>query len=68
VGNESSFGFEMMLLASQKKMSMVQVPVKYQERVGESSVTGSQSKTVKLGLQMIAMCLRMRFTPRSGRK
>lgn len=46
---------------------MVQVPVKYQERVGESSVTGSQSKAVKLGLQMIAMCLRMRFAPRSGR-
>jgi hypothetical protein len=30
-------------------------------------VTGSQSKAVKLGLQMIAMCLRMRFTSRSGR-
>jgi glycosyltransferase involved in cell wall biosynthesis len=72
VGNASSFGFEMMLLAARKKMSMVQVPVKYQERVGESSVTGSQSKAVKLGLQMIAMCLRMRFTVkksmRSGRK
>jgi glycosyltransferase involved in cell wall biosynthesis len=63
VGNESSFGFEMMLLAAQKKMSLVQVPVKYQERVGESSVTGSQSKAVKLGLQMIAMCLRMRLAP-----
>jgi hypothetical protein len=49
-------------------MSMVQVPVKYQERVGESSVTGSQSKAVKLGLQMNAMSLRMRFTPQSGRK
>jgi hypothetical protein len=68
VGNASSFGFEMMLLAARKKMSMVQVPVKYQERVGESSVTGSQSKAVKLGLQMIAMCLRMRFASRSGRK
>ena len=67
VGNESSFGFEMMLLAAQKKLSIVQVPVKYQARVGESSVTGSQSKAVKLGLQMIAMCLRMRFAPRSGR-
>ena len=63
VGNASSFGFEMMLLAAQKKMPMVQVPVKYQERVGESSVTGSQSKAVKLGLQMIAMCLRMRLAP-----
>jgi hypothetical protein len=63
VGNASSFGFEMMLLAAQKKIPMVQVPVKYQERVGESSVTGSQSKAVKLGLQMIAMCLRMRLAP-----
>jgi glycosyltransferase involved in cell wall biosynthesis len=68
VGNASSFGFEMMLLAARKKILMVQVPVKYQERVGESSVTGSQSKAVKLGLQMIAMCLRMRFAPRSGRE
>jgi glycosyltransferase involved in cell wall biosynthesis len=67
VGNESSFGFEMMLLAAQKKLSIVQVPVKYQARVGESSVTGSLSKALILGLQMIAMCLRMRFTPRSGR-
>jgi hypothetical protein len=57
-----------MLLAARKKISMVQVPVKYQERVGESSVTGSQSKAVKLGLQMIVMCLRMRFISRSGRK
>jgi glycosyltransferase involved in cell wall biosynthesis len=63
VGNASSFGFEMMLLAAQEKIPMVQVPVKYQERVGESSVTGSQSKAVKLGLQMIAMCLRMRLAP-----
>jgi hypothetical protein len=47
---------------------LVQLPVKYQARVGESSVTGSFSKALILGLQMIAMCLRMRFTSRSGRK
>ena len=60
VGNASSFGFEMMLHAARRRMTMVQVPVKYQPRVGESSVTGDFGKALKLGLQMIAMCLRMR--------
>ena len=61
--NGSSFGFEMMLLAVKRKMSLVQLPVKYQARVGESSVTGSFSKALILGLQMIAMCFRMRLAP-----
>lgn len=59
-GNGSSFGFEMMLLAARRRLPLVQVPVKYQARVGESSVTGSRAKTVVLGLQMIALCMRMR--------
>lgn len=63
VGNASSFGFEMMLHAARRRMPLVQVPVKYQPRVGESSVTGDFGKALKLGLQMIAMCLRMRFRP-----
>ena len=59
----------MMLLAVKRKMSLVQLPVKYQARVGESSVTGSFSKALILGLQMIAMCFRMRLAPqRSGHK
>ena len=64
VGNASSFGFEMMLHAARRRMTMVQVPVKYQPRVGESSVTGDFGKALKLGLQMIAMCLRMRVRAR----
>jgi glycosyltransferase involved in cell wall biosynthesis len=60
--NESAFGFEMMLLAAQHRVPLVQVPVKYQPRVGESSVTGDRRKTVELGLSMIALCLRHRFT------
>ncbi|MFM8528385.1 MAG: glycosyltransferase family 2 protein [Ilumatobacteraceae bacterium] len=63
-GTASSFGFEMMLVAARQRVSLVQVPVKYQERVGESSVTGDTGKAVRLGLQMIAMCLRMRFRGR----
>lgn len=57
----SSFGLEMMLHVARQRQSFVQVPVKYQERVGESSVTGSRYKAVVLGFQMIGLCLRMRF-------
>lgn len=63
-GTGSSFGFEMMLLAARKRLPLVQVPVKYQARVGESSVTGSRMKAVVLGLQMIGLCLRMRTQSR----
>ena len=56
----SSFGLEMMLHVAREKMTFVQVPVKYQERVGESSVTGSRYKAIVLGLQMIVLCVRMR--------
>ena len=56
----SSFGLEMMLHVAREKMTFVQVPVKYQERVGESSVTGSRYKSIVLGLQMIVLCVRMR--------
>jgi glycosyltransferase involved in cell wall biosynthesis len=57
----SAFGFEMMLIVAKRRLSFVQVPVKYQERVGTSSVTGDLSKTVVLGMQMITLCLRHRL-------
>jgi dolichol-phosphate mannosyltransferase len=55
--NGSSFGFEMMLLTAHRRLTMVQVPVKYQPRVGESSVTGDRGKAVGLGLELIRMCI-----------
>ena len=66
-GHGSSFGFEMMLLAARRRLPLVQVPVKYQARVGQSSVTGSRAKTIVLGLQMIGLCLRMRLRAQSTR-
>ena len=63
-GDGSSFGYEMMLHAARLRLPLVQVPVKYQARVGESSVTGDRTKAVRLGLEMIAMCLRERARPR----
>jgi dolichol-phosphate mannosyltransferase len=62
--NASSFGFEMLLLTAQLRLSFVQVPVKYQPRVGESSVTGDRRKTLELGFEMIGLCLRHRFLGR----
>lgn len=60
-GNGSSFGFEMMLHAAQMRLPLVQVPVKYLPRVGESSVTGSKLKTIRLGLTMVSLCIGQRL-------
>lgn len=63
----SAFGFEMLLAVAKRRIPMVQVPVNYLPRVGESSVTGDLLTSVRLGLTMIRMCLVARFT-RTGRR
>ena len=60
----SAFGYEMMLLTVEQRLSMVQVPVKYQPRVGDSSVTGNKLKAFWLGMDMIKMCVRRRVLGR----
>ncbi len=60
----SAFGYEMMLLTVEQRLPMVQVPVKYQPRVGESSVTGDRIQAFWLGLEMIRMCVRRRILGR----
>lgn len=59
----SAFGLEMLLIAVKRRSKVVQVPVNYHPRVGESSVTGHLGKTLVLGSTMIAMVFRMRVTP-----
>ena len=55
----------MMLLTVEEPLSLVQVPVKYQPRVGESSVTGDKLQAFWLGLvDMIKMCIRRRVLGR----
>jgi glycosyltransferase involved in cell wall biosynthesis len=56
----SAFGLEMLMLAVVRRGRIVQVPVNYHPRVGESSVTGDLGKTVVLGMSMLGMVLRMR--------
>jgi glycosyltransferase involved in cell wall biosynthesis len=55
--NDNYFGPEMMLLACILDIPMVQIPVNYQARVGESSVTGNKWMALRLGLRMISMIL-----------
>jgi glycosyltransferase involved in cell wall biosynthesis len=57
----SAFGPEMMLLSLIRGLRIVQVPVNYLPRVGESSVTGDIRKTVPLGLWMISLILQYRL-------
>ena len=63
----SAFGFEMMLHTVRQRIPLVQVPVTYRARVGESAVTGDRTKAFRLGMQMIAMCLRTRITAWAAR-
>ena len=45
----------MMLITVLKRMKIVQIPVNYRPRVGESAVTGDLVKAFFLGLRMIGM-------------
>jgi hypothetical protein len=66
--NGSAYGFEMLLAVARRRVPMVQVPVNYLPRVGESSVTGDFLTSVRLGLSMIRLCLAARFSPRYSRR
>lgn len=59
--NSNFFGPEMMILTYQNKIPSVQIPLRYKERVGESSVTGDLWKAFKLGMQMIVLIIGKRF-------
>ncbi|HYI26118.1 MAG TPA: methyltransferase domain-containing protein, partial [Thermomicrobiales bacterium] len=64
----SHFGPELMLLVITSGARVVEVPINYLPRVGESSVTGDLGKAVRLGLQMIAYIIRFRLrVTREGR-
>ena len=66
----SAHGLEAMLLVAADRRRMVQVPVNYHPRVGESSVTGDLRKTLALGSQMVGHVVRTRARtlPRAARR
>ncbi len=57
----SAFGPEMMVLSLLHGLRVIQIPVNYLPRVGESSVTGDLRTAVLLGLRMIGLVLRYRL-------
>lgn len=59
---QSHFLPEMTILALKKGLKIVEIPVNYKKRKGESKITGSTWKAFKLGLIMIWFILVKRFT------
>jgi glycosyltransferase involved in cell wall biosynthesis len=57
----SHFLPEMVVLALQAGLRVVEVPVNYRGRVGESKITGSRVTTVKVGARMIGLILDYRL-------
>ncbi len=57
----SHFLPEMVCLALLARQRLIEVPVNYRTRVGESKITGSPSTTVRVGSQMVALILRYRL-------
>jgi glycosyltransferase involved in cell wall biosynthesis len=64
----SSFGPEMMILTLLHGQKVIQIPVNYLPRVGQSSVTGDFRKAFFLGMTMIGLVLRYRLRSWLGMK
>ncbi|MBV9326621.1 MAG: glycosyltransferase family 2 protein [Chloroflexi bacterium] len=60
----SHFLPEMVCLALLNGLRLVEVPVNYRVRVGESKITGSRSTTVRVGGRMVGLILRYRLIGR----
>jgi glycosyltransferase involved in cell wall biosynthesis len=58
----SHFLPEMVILALRKNLAIIEVPVNYRGRVGESKITGNLKGTLRTGFRMIALILRYRLS------
>jgi hypothetical protein len=58
----SHFLPEMVILALKKNIKIIEVPVNYRGRVGESKITGKLSGTLRTGFRMIGIILKYRFS------
>ena len=57
----SHFLPEMVILALRRKLKVIEIPVNYRGRVGESKITGTMKGTLKTGFRMVALILRSRL-------
>ena len=51
----------MVILALQRELKVIEIPVNYRGRVGQSKITGTLTGTLKTGTRMIALILRSRL-------
>jgi glycosyltransferase involved in cell wall biosynthesis len=58
----SHFLPEMVILALKRRLKIIEVPVNYRGRVGESKITGNLKGTLTTGFRMIGLILKYRFT------
>ncbi len=61
----SHFLPEMIVLAKREKLKVIEIPVNYRGRVGESKITGNLKGTLRTGFRMIGLVLRYKFAPRT---
>ncbi len=57
----SHFLPEMVILALRKRIRIIEVPVNYRSRVGESKITGNFKGALRTGLRMIRLILSYKF-------
>jgi glycosyltransferase involved in cell wall biosynthesis len=57
----SHFLPEMVILALKRRLKIIEIPVNYRGRVGESKITGSLKGTLRTGFRMIGIVLKYRF-------
>lgn len=58
---KNEFNPDMTLQIIRNKIKFIEIPINYQERIGESSVTGNKFKAAVLGIKMILLILKHRF-------
>jgi glycosyltransferase involved in cell wall biosynthesis len=49
----SAFSPEMIVVSLKNGLSLMEVPVRYRARIGQSKITASHSKSIKVGLRML---------------
>lgn len=58
----SHFLPEMVILALRRGLRVIEIPVNYRGRVGESKITGTITGALRTGTRMILLILRLRFS------
>jgi glycosyltransferase involved in cell wall biosynthesis len=58
----SHFLPEMVILALKRRLKIIEVPVNYRGRIGESKITGNLKGMLRTGFRMIGIIIKYRFT------